>query len=102
MAAKKETQRYVLLPVRGLRAEGRTSTDEVRKFLMEADNQFRALSLAGGGVKAAGVMVTPPTAPDVKMRVIDSIAENGAKLVELSAQQALQLRESQPGLKLVP
>jgi subtilisin family serine protease len=34
--------------------------------------------------------------------VLDSIAEDGAKLVEMSTSQVLGLRENQPGLKLVP
>lgn len=103
MATNKPPQRFILLPVRGLRAEGRTSTDEARNFLLEADNQFKSFSLtASSSAKAAGAMFSPAAAPSVKIRVIDSIAENGAKLVELSDQQALKLRETQPGLKLVP
>jgi subtilisin len=36
------------------------------------------------------------------MRVLDSIHENGAKLVDLSAQSVSDLRAEQPGVRLVP
>lgn len=102
MATKKAAQQFILLPMRGLRAEGRTSTEEARKFLLDTDNQFKALSLGAKPLGMAGGVVSPADSSGLKMRVIDSIAENGAKLVELTDQQALKLRETQPGLKLVP
>jgi len=40
--------------------------------------------------------------PDVKARVIDSIHEDGAKLVEMSPSAALALRARKPGLRLLP
>jgi len=39
---------------------------------------------------------------DLKMRVLDSIREDGAKLVELSAESVPVLRAYQPGIRLVP
>jgi subtilisin len=103
MATKKDVQQFVLLPIRGLRAEGRTASDESRNFLLDADVQFKAARLNRSiSAAAAGFNVTSSATPAVKMRVLDSIAENGAKLVELSPQQAMSLRENQPGLKIVP
>src|SRR5437660_7045246 len=99
---KKDVQQFVLLPVRGLRAEGRTASDEVRNSLLSADSQFKSAGLKAAMATFTGATVNAPAAPDYKMRVLDSIAENGAKLVELSSKQALSLRENQPGLKLVP
>jgi len=40
--------------------------------------------------------------PKQNLRVIDSIHEDGAKLVEMSAETASELRASQPGLRIVP
>src|SRR5207249_3848125 len=36
------------------------------------------------------------------LRVLDSIREDGAKLVELSVQEAVDLRAEQPGVRIVP
>ena len=41
-------------------------------------------------------------APPLKMRVLDSIHEDGPKLVELLPDQAITLRAHQPSVKLVP
>lgn len=100
MATNKDLQQFILLPIRGLRAEGRTASDESRNFLLDANAQF----MTAGSKKSAvaGINITSTVTPSVKLRVLDSIAENGAKLVEMSAKQALTLRENQPGLKLVP
>jgi subtilisin len=43
-----------------------------------------------------------PEAPGIRLRVLDSIHEDGAKLVELSPDSALAIRAHQPGLRLVP
>lgn len=97
----KSVEQFVLLPVRGLHEQGRTASDEARNFLISTDIKFKARGFRGGAMPASA-MVTSDSAPNVKMRVLDSIAEDGAKLVELSPQEALSLRQNQPGLKLVP
>lgn len=104
MATNKDVQQFVLLPVRGLRAEGRTATDEGREFLRHADNVFksgRALVSAASAFTTP-IPVTAANSKGVKMRVLDSIGETGAKLIELSAKEMAALRENQPGLKIVP
>lgn len=90
--ATKTTQQYVILPVRGLRAVTRTSTAEVRSFL----ESFPSPALGG-----SAMMKALEEAPDVKMRVLDTIAEDGAKLVESTPESILALRERQPNLKVV-
>lgn len=102
MAVKKSIEQYILLPIRGLRAQGRTASNEARSFLMAADTSFKSANLRGALPKFENALATSESAPNVKMRVLDSIAEDGAKLIELSSQDVLSLRESQPGLKLVP
>jgi subtilisin len=102
MASKNDVQQYVLLPIRGLRAQGRTASAETRNFLMDANSQFLAASMKKSAVSGRGFSLVSTVTPGVKMRVLDSISEDGAKLVELSSKQTLALRENQPGLKLVP
>lgn len=104
MATKKDVQQFVLLPVRGLRAEGRTATLEGRAFLQHADTAMKLGRTQINNAKAfaASIQVTAPNNPDVKMRVLDSIGETGAKLIELSPKEMAALRENQPGLKIVP
>jgi subtilisin len=52
-----------------------------------------ALAAEGGGQAAK---------PSAKMKVLDSIADTGAKLVEMSADRVADLQAEQPGLRIVP
>ena len=78
-------QQFVVLPTRGLRATASTSAAALAPFLMEL-NSARTATAARSFVAAA----------DVKMKsdfkVLDSIHEDGAKLVEMSAATAQDLR----------
>src|SRR4051812_3857239 len=98
MPSDVQTRQFILLPLRGLRADGRTASDDARAFLLEAN---QAIAPRTRGMSAAP-RVARLGAPRVKMRVLDAIAEDGAKLVEMSPTDAMRLREQQPGLKLVP
>lgn len=91
MATKASAQRFVLLPPRGVQT-GETSNPETTSFLKTLHTT--ALGFSGrpsGGPK-----------PKDNFRVLDSVHENGAKLVELSPQQAVDLRAEQPGVRIVP
>ncbi|PYM22472.1 MAG: peptidase S8/S53 subtilisin kexin sedolisin [Candidatus Rokuibacteriota bacterium] len=79
-------QRVILLPGnRTLRA----AASSTKEFL-------RAMATTGAAaVKSAG-------GADVKMKLLDSIHEDGAKLVEITAAEAQKLRAVQPGLLIVP
>jgi len=92
MKTKLSIQQYILMPMRGFRAIQPLSTSSVVNFF---------ISIASGG------MVSPQAfgkkkAPPLKMRVLDSIHEDGPKLVELLPDQAITLRAHQPSVKLVP
>lgn len=76
-----QTQRMILLPGRSLKAMD-MGTASAGAFM---------LSLSGANPK-----------PPVPMKVIDSVHENGAKLVEMTSEAAQKLRENQPGLIVVP
>jgi subtilisin len=88
MAKTADTEQYVLLPPRGLRA-GRTASPEARAFLQSAGEAGEARSL---------------TIDDrqVPMRVVDSLGPDGAKLLELTPASALAIRALRPDLRLVP
>ena len=77
--------RYVLLPPRGITSSATVAAASVEPFLTSLH-----------AAKTATV------SSNVKMRVVDQIVQNGAKLVEMTEAAALELRASQPGLRVVP
>ena len=92
MKTKLSIKQYILMPVRGFRAIQPFSPSSVVNFF---------ISIASGGMvrpQAFGMKKAPP----LKMRVLDSIHEDGPKLVELLPDQAITLRAHQPSVKLVP
>jgi len=92
MASKAKIQQFVLLPVRGMRARGPFSSPAAGKFLAD---------LAGySGMEKTAFRL--PQRLYVEMRVLDSIHEDGAKLVELSSGFISTLKAYSPGLRLVP
>lgn len=88
---KTESQ-FILLPPRGIRAAGAT-VNALTTF-------FTGLESVRMSATAAGRFAT--IVAKVKMKVVDSIAENGAKLVEMTAAAMTELRASQPGVRIVP
>lgn len=89
-----QKQQYVLLPPRGLRAERSNAGASLGNFLRSLATSNTIAMAAGPHLTAAG--------GDGRLRVIDSISENGAKLVEGSPASAAALRFEQPGLRIVP
>ena len=82
-----QKQRVILLPSsRGLRS----SNVETASFLTRM-----VTSSPAGAVRAVG-------GRSVNMKVVDSIREDGAKLVEATAEDLQKLRAAQPGLIVVP
>jgi subtilisin family serine protease len=84
-------QQYVVLPARGIVATEASASREIRSYLISLHSSMNN----PGTLKRPQKSIIP-------MRILDSIHENGAKLVELSAQSASDLRAEQPGLRLVP
>ena len=93
MATKKDTQQFILLPSRGLVASAAGSTPVMSMFLTSLHTTLNTV---------APMALTHPVNANVKMRVLDSIHENGAKLVEMSSESVSNLRAAQPGLRIVP
>lgn len=84
-------ERYVLLPPQGLRASGPGTTPAVQAFLRAAAKKSsKGGSLALGGRQSLSV------------RVLDSISDDGAKLIEATPEAAMAIRSGQPGLQVVP
>jgi subtilisin len=92
MKTKLSIQQYILMPVRGFRAIQPFSSPSVVNFLTSIARVGRVHAQAFGKKKAG----------PLKMRVLDSIHEDGPKLVELLPDEAITLRAHQPSVKLVP
>jgi subtilisin len=96
MARRSEQpQQFVILPTRGLRATQPTSSSALATFLPELAS-VRTFAAAKSFVTHADLQVKP------NFKVLDSIHEDGAKLVEMTADTAKDLLASQPGLRIVP
>jgi subtilisin len=95
MAPEEKVQQYILLPNRGLRVtEPTTAGRSIGRFLNSVES---VLSAPGSRLRT---IERAPTA--VRMRVIDSIHEDGAKLVEMPPGSVQELRAYQPGVRIVP
>jgi len=85
--------RYVVLPPRGLfprTAAARSAVGDVLRSM--------ATAAQAGGPQAFVI----EGAPKAKMRIIDSIRDDGAKLVEIAPSALMELRAAHPGLRIVP
>lgn len=68
----------------------------VERFLLDLEG------FVGGRARKLSSISNLDRPPDLSLRVIDSIHENGAKLVELETDSVPDLRAYQPGMRLVP
>ena len=92
--AEKTAHQYILLPPRGLSSgDVVPSTSGVSSFFTSLETVLRATAPARA-LSAQKIKT--------KMTVIDSIHENGAKLVEMSPESVSDLQAEQPGLRIVP
>lgn len=89
MATNTKASRYILLPARGVRAAVTNASPAAAQFLSSLHKQV------GAAAKAAA-----PGAPPVK--VIESVHDDGAKLVELKPAELAKLHAAQPGVRIVP
>ncbi|PYU73899.1 MAG: peptidase S8/S53 subtilisin kexin sedolisin, partial [Acidobacteria bacterium] len=90
---KRVVQQFVVLPTRGLRATQPHSSPRVANFLLSLNQTL-----------VAPKMAAPQGIEHLieKMRVLDSIHEDGAKLVEMLPDDVSALRAANPGLRIVP
>lgn len=91
---KSQTQRFILLPPLGIVSDTLSATPKpVSNFLY---------TLGGARSSAARPKSFSAVKIKTKMKLLDSIAENGAKLVEMSVEDVADLQAEQPGVRIVP
>jgi len=96
MPQNQNPQRYIILPPRGLHSTGALTSKAITTFL----KSFPSPDVAGKSFGSLSFKVAQ--APSLKLEVIDTIGEDGAKLVEMDPAMIEALRVHQPGLKVVP
>ena len=88
--ASSKASRFILLPARGVRAVAANASPITSRFLVTLHKRE-----GRPAAKAAGA-----GAPTI--RVIESVHDDGAKLVEMRPADVTKLRAAQPGLRIVP
>lgn len=91
MSTSPKLQRFILMPPRGLTTNASATSMHLSGFM-------QALKVAPAGVMSAKVM----PGSKLNMKVLDSIHEDGLKLVEMSQASRQALHETHPGLRVVP
>ncbi|MCI0337671.1 MAG: S8 family serine peptidase [Acidobacteria bacterium] len=110
MPTNSEPQQFILLPPRGMTTSSVPSNPQLTSFLISLDsavgNSARRVStlgvVGGPGAGAKGRGEKKAESRGVKMRVLDSIHEDGAKLIEIAPENISDLRAEQPGMRIVP
>lgn len=93
--AIENSNRFIVLPTRGLRATPDNSGQSLQDFLT-ALSTVRSPAAAAQFVSDGGLQMSPA------FRVLDSVAADGPKLVEMSMEVANELKANQPGLRIIP
>lgn len=104
MPENSDLQQFVLLPPRGMTARSERSNPELASFLVSLSSAVgpRMRRVSASGVVAEASRSRDRRSREVPMRVLDSIHEDGAKLVEMSPLAVSDLRAEQPGMRIVP
>jgi subtilisin len=89
--AEPARKQFIMLPLQGIRVSAVTARAASDRFL-------RKLAARPGLARPFRL----PEAPDVELRLLDSVNEYGAKLVEIAPKSLSALRAHQPNLRLVP
>ena len=89
MPSPAKPSRFILLPARGVQAVAGNASPAASKFLAKLHPR-----------KGAARKFVAKGAPAV--RVIDSVRENGAKLVEMRPKDVVKLHAAHPGVRIVP
>ena len=89
--AKPGGKQFIVLPMQGIRVPAPLFEAATGRFL-------RKLALRRGAARPFRL----PSAPGVEMRLLDSVNEYGAKLVEIAPAALSALRAQQPNLRVVP
>jgi subtilisin len=93
----------IVMPLRGLRTRGAELAGPANSTLFSLYTQFRAgTGPAPLGASLATAAVRGPVDPRTQIRVLDSIAENGAKLIEIHPGEESAVRMALTGDRMVP
>ena len=84
-------KQFIVLPLQGIRVPAMAAAAASGRFL-------RKLTVRPGPARSLSL----PEAPGVELRLLDSVNEYGAKLVEIAPGALSNLRAYQPSLRLVP
>jgi subtilisin family serine protease len=84
-------KQFIVLPMQGTRVSAVTAETASGRF-------WRKLVVRRGPAR----LIRLPAAPGVELRLLDSVNEYGAKLVEIAPAALSALRTQQPNLRLVP
>jgi subtilisin len=95
---KEPTERYILLPARSLTGASSLVGSKTRHFLSCCAASFSSQRRLDKTSPAEAI----DTLPLGSVEVIDSIAPEGAKLVDLTWQGLKEIKTLQPGLQVVP
>jgi subtilisin len=90
MATSSKPSRFILLPSRGVQAGAANASPKTSDFLATLHHRRAGVALKAVAGKAPA------------MRVIESVHEDGAKLVAMRPADVVKLRAAQPGLRIVP
>ena len=94
MADSKNLSRYIILPARGMQTQDNHEGSQFLESLSQSVGRMTAPDFSLESVSSGK--------PQPKIKVLDSIHENGAKLVELAQDQMMKLRLTEPGIRIVP
>lgn len=84
------TSRFILMPIRGFTSDDMRKVNATSAAFSSAASTRLSLMADGGSTRKPA------------MKVIDSMAESGPKLVEMGSEEIAALRVSDPGVKAIP
>ncbi|HKC26328.1 MAG TPA: S8 family serine peptidase [Thermoanaerobaculia bacterium] len=96
MPQKPGSQQFVLLPPRGIKSDVAAAAGDAAGAATLSSLHQHVGAKGTAGVFKLGA------APASKIRVLDSVAENGAKLVEMTPEAMNELKAQEPGMRVVP
>lgn len=103
-------QRYLILPARGLQATPENTSTESRDFLINIaggssaalSTSLRNIVTAGARVRGVGLKPTAGGKRSPDFKVVESLHEDGVKLVNATPEMIAAMRFEQPGLRVAP
>jgi subtilisin len=99
MPTSSKLQQFILMPPRGMTTRSAASNPDLTSFFVSLNSSVgapmrRVARSRGGHTRGGG--------DQIEMRVLDSIHEDGAKLIEMAPAAMSSLRAEQPGMRIVP